>query len=43
MPQGHYEPTGYNYFRDRQPLPPERAQAGGQDGGYPAIKPPWGC
>jgi quinoprotein glucose dehydrogenase len=42
MPQGHYEPTGYNYFRDGQPLPPEREKAGGQQGGYPAIKPPWG-
>jgi quinoprotein glucose dehydrogenase len=48
MPQGHYEPTGYNYFRDGQPLPPEREKAGGQGPadkqtlGYPAIKPPWG-
>lgn len=42
MPQGHYEPTGYNYFRDGQPLPPEREKGGGQQGGYPAIKPPWG-
>jgi quinoprotein glucose dehydrogenase len=42
MQQGHYEPTGYNYFRDGQPLPPEREKAGGQQGGYPAIKPPWG-
>jgi quinoprotein glucose dehydrogenase len=44
--EGHYEPTGYNYFRDGQPLPPERKNAGGADGGqaggYPAIKPPWG-
>jgi quinoprotein glucose dehydrogenase len=38
----HYEPTGYHYFRDGQPLPKEREQAGGQQGGYPAIKPPWG-
>lgn len=40
--QGDYEPTGYNYFRDGQPLPPAREKAGGQAGGYPAIKPPWG-
>jgi quinoprotein glucose dehydrogenase len=38
----HYEPTGYHYFRDGQPLPREREDAGGQQGGYPAIKPPWG-
>jgi quinoprotein glucose dehydrogenase len=38
----YYEPTGYNYFRDGQPLPSEREKAGGQQGGYPAIKPPWG-
>src|SRR5258706_4348972 len=42
MPQGHYDRTGYTYFRDGQPLPPEREKAGGQQGGSPAIKPPWG-
>jgi quinoprotein glucose dehydrogenase len=42
MPKGHYEATGYSYFRDGQPLPGEREKAGGQQGGYPAIKPPWG-
>jgi quinoprotein glucose dehydrogenase len=42
MPQGYYQPTGYNYFRDGLALPPEREKGGGQAGGYPAIKPPWG-
>jgi quinoprotein glucose dehydrogenase len=42
MKQGHFEPTGYSYFRDGQPLPPDREKAGGQQGGYPAIRPPWG-
>jgi quinoprotein glucose dehydrogenase len=42
MKEGHFEPTGYPYFRDGQPLPPEREKAGGQQGGYPAVRPPWG-
>lgn len=39
--EGPFEPTGYAYFRDGLPLPKEREEAGGQAGGYPAIKPPW--
>jgi quinoprotein glucose dehydrogenase len=42
MTQGHFEPTGYSYFRDGQPLPADREKAGGQQGGYPAVRPPWG-
>src|SRR3954452_2272207 len=42
MKQGPCEPTGYSYSRDGHPLPPEREKAGGQQGGYPAIRPPWG-
>ncbi|HEY7115339.1 MAG TPA: PQQ-binding-like beta-propeller repeat protein, partial [Tepidisphaeraceae bacterium] len=42
MKEGHYEPTGYSYFRDGVPVGPEREKAGGQQGGYPGIKPPWG-
>ncbi len=38
MPQGHYEPVGYSYFRDGTKTP----EWGGQQGGYPAVKPPWG-
>lgn len=40
--EGQFEPTGYAYLRDGLPLPKEREEAGGQAGGYPAIKPPWG-